>query len=207
MSVLSLDYHLPHNTPHIPSRYNNEQTTKQTKAINNLYIYIYIHISCKCDTNRAGHFTLDAYASRPVACYHYYGHFPSSMNIYNLDETCLVHGPEQISVPSGWAKLGNVFHVHICPVHYLSLDRPLKLAAFMWLSSIFNILFSKNSIFVFFDDFQIIFKLRPSSMTALIIYNCSNTSWYPFELYVSISLKKCSNCEKFMQKFLPFHNQ
>ena len=68
MPVLSLDCHLPHNTPHIPSRYNNEQTTKQTKAINNSYIYIYIHISCKCDTNRAGHFTLDAYASRPVAC-------------------------------------------------------------------------------------------------------------------------------------------
>ena len=66
MPVLSLACHLPHNTPHIPSRYNNEQTTKQTKAINNSYIYIYI--SCKCDTNRAGHFTLDAYASRPVAC-------------------------------------------------------------------------------------------------------------------------------------------
>ena len=70
MPVLSLACHLPHNTPNIPSRYNNEQTTKQTKAINNsyIYIYIYIYISCKCDTNRAGHFTLDAYASRPVAC-------------------------------------------------------------------------------------------------------------------------------------------
>ena len=67
MPVLSLACHLPHNTPHIPSRYNNEQTTKQTKAINNSYIYI--NISCKCDTNRAGHFTLDAYASRPVACW------------------------------------------------------------------------------------------------------------------------------------------
>ena len=66
MPVLSLACHLPHNTPNIPSRYNNEQTTKQTKAINNSYIYIYL--SCKCDTNRAGHFTLDAYASRPVAC-------------------------------------------------------------------------------------------------------------------------------------------
>ena len=53
-------------TTYIPSRYNNEQTTKQTKAINNSYIYI--NISCKCDTNRAGHLTLDAYASRPVAC-------------------------------------------------------------------------------------------------------------------------------------------
>ena len=66
MPVLSLACLLPHNTPNIPSRYNNEQTTKQTKAINNSYIYIYI--SCKCDTNRAGHFTLDAYASKPVAC-------------------------------------------------------------------------------------------------------------------------------------------
>ena len=68
MPVLSLACHLRHNTPNIPSRYNNEQTTKQTKAINNSYIYI--NISCKCDTNRAGHFTLDAYASRPVACLH-----------------------------------------------------------------------------------------------------------------------------------------
>ena len=66
MPVLSLACHLRHNTPNIPSRYNNGQTTKQTKAINNSYIYI--NISCKCDTNRAGHFTLDAYASRPVAC-------------------------------------------------------------------------------------------------------------------------------------------
>ena len=66
MPVLSLACHLPHITPHIPSRYNNEQTTKQTKAINNSYIYK--NISCKCDRNRAGHFTLDAYASRPVAC-------------------------------------------------------------------------------------------------------------------------------------------
>ena len=49
-------------------RYNNEQTTNKTKAINNSYIYIYIHVSCKCDTDRAGHFTLDAHASRPVAC-------------------------------------------------------------------------------------------------------------------------------------------
>ena len=45
MPVLSLACHLPHNTPNIPSRYNNEQTTKQTKAINNSYIYIYIYIS------------------------------------------------------------------------------------------------------------------------------------------------------------------
>ena len=48
----------PNNTPHIPSSYNNVQTTKPTKAINNSYIYtVYIHI------------TLDAHASRPVACH------------------------------------------------------------------------------------------------------------------------------------------
>ena len=32
----------PHNTTHIPSCYNNEQTTKQTKAINNSYIYTHL---------------------------------------------------------------------------------------------------------------------------------------------------------------------
>ena len=32
----------PLNTPHIPSSYSNEQTTKETNAINNSYIYIYI---------------------------------------------------------------------------------------------------------------------------------------------------------------------
>ena len=88
----------------------------------------------------------------------------------------IVHGPEEILVPSGWAKLGNVFHVHICPVHYLSHDRPLNSAAFMWLSPMFIILFPKNNIFVFFNDFQIIFKVKPSSMIVLIKYNCCNTS-------------------------------
>ena len=119
----------------------------------------------------------------------------------------IVHGPEQISVPSGWAKLGNVFHVHICPMRYLSHDWPLNSAAFMWLSPMLIILFLKNNIFVFFNKFEIIFKLKPSSMNLLIEYNYSNTSWYPFRLHVSISLKKSSNCDKFMQKFLPFHNQ
>ena len=119
----------------------------------------------------------------------------------------VVHGPEQILVPSGWAKLGNVFRVHICPVHYLSHDRLLNSAAFMWLSPMLIILFLKNNIFVFFNEFQIVFKLKPSSMPVLVEYNCSNTSWYPFRLYVSISLKKSSNRDKFMQKFLPFRNQ
>ena len=93
-------------TVHKLCRYNNEQATKQTKAINNSYIFVVVNfdalaqasdiqierqqvvflcwmqdlnpgsqtpnrqqtISCKCDTNRAGHFTIDAHASRPVAC-------------------------------------------------------------------------------------------------------------------------------------------
>ena len=89
MPVLSLACHLPHNAPHIPWRYNYEQTTKQTKAINNSYIYIYINISCKCDTNRAGHLTLDAYASRPVACSYMWSRSRASevqsvVYIYNL---------------------------------------------------------------------------------------------------------------------------
>ena len=54
MPVLCLACHLRHNTPNLPC-YNNEQTTKQTKAMKT---HIYINISCKCDTNRprnAGH--------------------------------------------------------------------------------------------------------------------------------------------------------
>ena len=43
--------------------WTNNKTNKSYKQL------IYIHISCKCDTNRAGHFTLDAHASRPVACH------------------------------------------------------------------------------------------------------------------------------------------
>ena len=43
MPVLPLDCHLPTQKPHIPSSYSvDEQTTKETKAINNSYIYIYI---------------------------------------------------------------------------------------------------------------------------------------------------------------------
>ena len=44
--------------------WTNNKTNKSYKQL----IYIYINISCKCDTNRAGHLTLDAYASKPVAC-------------------------------------------------------------------------------------------------------------------------------------------
>ena len=46
--------------------WTNNKTNKSYKQL----IYIYINMSCKCDTNRAGHLTLDAYASRPVACHH-----------------------------------------------------------------------------------------------------------------------------------------
>ena len=37
----------PHNTPHIPSCFNNEQTTKQTKAINNSYLMWMWHKPCR----------------------------------------------------------------------------------------------------------------------------------------------------------------
>ena len=51
--------------------WTNNKTNKSYKQL----IYIYINISCKCDTNRAGHLTLDAYASRPVACWYLYAPF------------------------------------------------------------------------------------------------------------------------------------
>ena len=47
----------------------NKQQNKQKLQTT----HIYINISCKCDTNRAGHFTLDAYASRPVAWLFHWG--------------------------------------------------------------------------------------------------------------------------------------
>ena len=108
-----------------------------------------------------------------IFCAHNYS---SLASVINKESLPLVHGPEQISVPSGWAKLGNVFRIHICPVQYLNHNRPLNSAAFMWLSPMLIISFPKNNIFVFFNEFQIIFKRKPSSMTVLIEYNCSNTS-------------------------------
>ena len=80
-----------------------------------------------------------------------------------------------ISVPSGWAKLGNVFHVRICPVDYLSYDRPLNSAAFMWLSPISINLLLKNNMFLFACDFQLISKINLSSMIVLMKCNCNNT--------------------------------
>ena len=67
MPVLPFDCHLlTQYTTHTIKLYQwtNNKRNKGYKQL----IYIYIHISCKCDTNRAGHFTLDAHASRPVAC-------------------------------------------------------------------------------------------------------------------------------------------
>ena len=54
---------------------------KQQKKQRLQTTHIYIHISCKCDTNRAGHFTLDAHASRPVACFQ---HSPYSCHGWHL---------------------------------------------------------------------------------------------------------------------------
>ena len=56
--------HSIHHTYHQVTVMNKKKKKKGYKQL----IYIYIHISCKCDTNCAGHFTLDAHASRPVAC-------------------------------------------------------------------------------------------------------------------------------------------
>ena len=112
-----------------------------------------------------------------------------------------------ISVPSGWAKLGNVFHECICPVHYLSHDKPLNSAAFIWLSPISIILLFKNNIFLFVNDFQLISQINLSSMIVLMKCNCNNTIAYQFWLDVSISWKKSSNYDKFRQNVLPFHNQ
>ena len=95
-----------------------------------------------------------------------------------------------ISVPSGWAKLGNVFHVRICPMHYLSHDRPLNSAAFTWLSPISIILLFRNIIFLFVSDFQLISKTNICSMIVLMKCNFNNTRGYQFWLDVSISLKK-----------------
>ena len=51
----------PGSLPGVPSLFHvpNGFTVKHKKSAK---------ILCQCDTNRAGHFTLDAHASRPVAC-------------------------------------------------------------------------------------------------------------------------------------------
>ena len=96
-----------------------------------------------------------------------------------------------ISVPSGWAKLGNVFHVHICPTHYLTHSRLLKSAAFMWLSPILIVLlFYIFYIFLFFSDFQFISKINISSIVVLMKCNCNNTRGCPLWLHRSFSWKK-----------------
>ena len=113
----------PLKTPHIPSSYSNEQTTKEAKAINNSYIYI--HISCKCDTNRAGHFTLDVHASRPVACNTYW---------YQLDvisHPCLTNSTREPSkqghgywiTPATWNRRQRVQYTHQIYSWYSSSER------------------------------------------------------------------------------------
>ena len=67
--------------------------------------------------------------------------------------------------------------------------------------------FSKNNIFIFFSDFQFIPKIKHSSMVVLMKCSCSNTRWYQFWQGVSVSWKKSSNCHKYRQNVLPFHNQ
>ena len=52
----------PGSLPGVPSLFHipNGFTVKHKRST---------RILCQCDTNSAGHFTLDAHASRPVACY------------------------------------------------------------------------------------------------------------------------------------------
>ena len=59
--------HSKHHTYHQVTVMNKQKKKQRLQTT-----HIYIHISCKCDTNRAGHFTLDAHASRPVACLYIY---------------------------------------------------------------------------------------------------------------------------------------
>ena len=92
----------------------NKQQKKQKKAINNSYIYI--HISCKCDTNCAGHFTLDAHASRPVACLNYFndGSFQIGKAIIRTNAGMLLTGPletnfSEISIKIHAFSLRNIY--------------------------------------------------------------------------------------------------
>ena len=61
---------------------------------------LYIHISCKCDTNRAGHFTLDAHASRPVACF---GHLCARILVSLVPYTYLCE--PRLRGSSSWASI------------------------------------------------------------------------------------------------------
>ena len=69
ISILEMNWHQP---CHLPTQYTTHNIMLQqwtnNKTDESYKQLIYIHIPCKCDTNRAGHFTLDAHASRPVAC-------------------------------------------------------------------------------------------------------------------------------------------
>ena len=67
--------------------------------------------------------------------------------------------------------------------------------------------FRKITYLYFLSDFQFISKIKHSSMVVLMKCSCSNTRWYQFCRDVSVSWKKSSNCHKFRQNVLPFHNQ
>ena len=67
--------------------------------------------------------------------------------------------------------------------------------------------FLTNNIFIFFSDFHFISTIKHSSMVVLMKCSCSNTRWYQVWLDVYFSWKKSSNCHKFRQNVLPFHNQ
>ena len=74
---------------------------------------VYIHISCKCDTNRAGHFTLDAYASRPVACVSFW--MPDFSEFVEI--IFLLYGYSYLNQSSHYQPRVLV-HIHLRWVHF-----------------------------------------------------------------------------------------
>ena len=91
-------------------------------------------------------------------------------------------------------------------MHYLSLDKPLNLAALVWLSPVLIFYFSKNNIFLFFNDFQIKFKQSPLAW----LHWLNTIVVTPFDIHLGYMypfLWKGWNCDKFIQNIYPFHNQ
>ena len=94
-----------------------------------------------------------------------------------------------VSVPSGWAKLGTVFHVHICPMHYLSHYRPFELSSFHVVITNFDYFTFRKTTYFFFQWLSI-HKNNLSSMVVSMKCNCNKTRGYQFWLDVSVSSKK-----------------
>ena len=84
----------------------NNKTNKSFKQL----ICIYIHTSCKCDTNRAGHFTLDAYASRPVACPPIAANFITMEGLWGVIQVCSKPPPPPPPPPPSFKHSNQIPH-------------------------------------------------------------------------------------------------